>query len=116
MLDASRYKKVLIRLVYLGCFYAYNFLEIINESFVCWTSTYPFDNIKTKIQGDSLTKPKYKGMIDCIKKTSLKLLKEHKAEGFNVLNNNFKVAGQVVNHVHYHILPRKKGDKVPPLY
>ena len=55
-------------------------------------------------------------LLDCIKKTTLKLLKEHKAEGFNIINNNFKVAGQFVNHVHYHILPRKKGDKVPPLY
>ncbi|MBT96809.1 MAG: HIT domain-containing protein [Candidatus Pacearchaeota archaeon] len=49
-------------------------------------------------------------LIDCIKKTSLKLMDEKKAKGFNVINNNFKVAGQIVKHVHFHIIPRKKDD------
>lgn len=55
-------------------------------------------------------------LLDCVKKTALKVMEQTKSEGFNIINNNFKVAGQFVNHVHYHILPRKKGDKVPPLY
>ncbi|MBC8435226.1 HIT family protein [archaeon] len=38
------------------------------------------------------------------------LLKETKAEGFNLLMSNFKVAQQEVPHVHLHIVPRKKGD------
>jgi histidine triad (HIT) family protein len=49
-------------------------------------------------------------LLDCIKNTSLKILEETKAEGFNIVNNNFEAAGQVVKHVHFHILPRKKGD------
>lgn len=49
-------------------------------------------------------------LADCIKETAMKLMKKTKAEGFNVVNNNFKVAGQIVEHVHFHILPRKKGD------
>lgn len=32
------------------------------------------------------------------------------AEGVNVLQNNGEVAGQQVGHVHYHIIPRSKGD------
>jgi len=40
----------------------------------------------------------------------MKLLEEFDAEGFNVINNNFEVAQQAVKHVHFHILPRKKGD------
>ncbi len=51
-------------------------------------------------------------LIDCIKKTSLKLMQENNCGGFNILNNNFSVAGQVVKHFHVHILPRKNGDGV----
>lgn len=48
-------------------------------------------------------------LLDCIKKTSLRLIKDG-VEGFNVVNNNFEAAGQVIKHVHFHILPRKKDD------
>lgn len=55
-------------------------------------------------------------LLDCIKKTAIKLIKENKAEGFNIVNNNFEAAGQIVHHVHYHIFPRKKGDKLKVSY
>ncbi|MFH1151599.1 MAG: HIT domain-containing protein [Nanoarchaeota archaeon] len=48
--------------------------------------------------------------LDCVKNTALKLMKRFKADGFNVVNNTFECAGQIVGHVHFHILPRKKGD------
>lgn len=54
--------------------------------------------------------------LDCIKKTAIKIIDEQKAEGFNIINNNFEAAGQAVKHVHYHIIPRKRGDKVPRVY
>lgn len=50
------------------------------------------------------------GLLDCIKTTALKMMEKHKAEGFNIVSNNFPAAGQVVEHLHYHIVPRKKGD------
>tara|TARA_Y100000034_G_scaffold86871_1_gene104149 strand:+ start:597 stop:956 length:360 start_codon:yes stop_codon:yes gene_type:complete len=49
-------------------------------------------------------------LIDCIKKTSLRLIKDYNASGFNIINNNFESAQQIVKHVHFHILPRKKND------
>lgn len=33
-------------------------------------------------------------------------------EGFNVLQSNNEVAGQVISHVHFHIIPRHKEDKI----
>lgn len=49
-------------------------------------------------------------LLDCIKKTSIKLMEKHKAEGFHIVQNNFSAAQQEVNHVHFHILPRKGVD------
>ena len=49
-------------------------------------------------------------LLDCIKKTTMKLMKEIKAEGFNIVNNNFDAAGQLVKHIHFHIFPRRKSD------
>lgn len=34
------------------------------------------------------------------------------ADGYNVLNNNGRAAGQVVDHVHFHVIPRHAGDGV----
>jgi len=55
-------------------------------------------------------------LLDCIKNTALKVMEIEGAGGFNLVQNNFAVAGQVVKHLHFHILPRKKGDKSPLVY
>ena len=34
------------------------------------------------------------------------------ADGYNVLSNNGSAAGQVVDHLHFHIIPRRIGDGV----
>jgi len=34
------------------------------------------------------------------------------SDGYNLLCNNGKAAGQVVEHLHFHIIPRKAGDGV----
>jgi histidine triad (HIT) family protein len=34
------------------------------------------------------------------------------ADGYNVLCNNGRAAGQLVEHLHFHIIPRKAGDGV----
>ena len=51
-------------------------------------------------------------MIEGAKEIALKLIKQEKAEGFNLMNSNFEVAGQEVNHVHFYIIPRKKADGI----
>lgn len=40
------------------------------------------------------------------------VLKATGAQGYNVLCNNGRVAGQLVDHVHFHIIPRNEGDGV----
>lgn len=35
-----------------------------------------------------------------------------KADGYNVLCNNGRAAGQIVDHLHFHIVPRRTGDGV----
>ena len=39
-----------------------------------------------------------------------KVLSVTGAEGYNLLQNNGGVSGQVVMHVHFHIIPRRAGD------
>ncbi len=46
-----------------------------------------------------------KKLIPAIKKVS-------GAEGMNIIQNNGKVAGQLIPHVHFHIIPRKHGDGI----
>jgi len=48
--------------------------------------------------------------IDAVKNTSIMLTKKFSAEGFNVVGNVNEVAGQIVDHFHVHIIPRKKED------
>jgi histidine triad (HIT) family protein len=38
--------------------------------------------------------------------------KATKADGYNLLCNAGRAAGQLVGHVHFHIIPRKTGDGV----
>lgn len=50
------------------------------------------------------------GMMAAVKKVSGALLKI--SEGLNILQNNKKAAGQFVNHVHFHLIPRYKNDNI----
>ena len=45
-----------------------------------------------------------------IKKISTVLLKIY--PGLNLVQNNKKVAGQAVPHIHFHLIPRYKGDNI----
>jgi len=88
-----------------------------DENFIAFLDTHP------RAEGHTLIIPKKhfrnlldmpntlgNEMLEAIKKVSLKLIDEGKAEGVNVLSNNEPVAGQIVFHTHIHIIPRKKDD------
>jgi len=49
-------------------------------------------------------------LIKIVKKVSILLHKKLKVDGYNILQNNFRAAGQVVNHFHVHIIPRSNED------
>lgn len=34
------------------------------------------------------------------------------ADGYNIVQNNGKAAGQMVPHAHFHVIPRKTDDKL----
>jgi histidine triad (HIT) family protein len=51
-----------------------------------------------------------KELIIFTQKTGEAVQKAMNVNGFNILQSNHSDAGQVVPHVHFHIIPRKKGD------
>jgi len=73
--------------------------------------------------GHTLVIPKkhYENVLDCEDKyleetiKAIKIITNHykknlKCTAFNIANNSGKDAGQVVNHLHFHIIPRYKND------
>lgn len=46
------------------------------------------------------------------KKVATAMKEELDCEGINILQNNGEIAGQTVFHLHVHLLPRYKGDKI----
>ena len=78
-----------------------------------------FKDINPKSKGHTLIIPKkhikdflelgsslYKGYLEVAKKVAEKLVKENNAQGFNLVINNGLAAGQIVFHLHMHIIPR----------
>ena len=47
-----------------------------------------------------------------VKKISDLIIRKLKPDGYNVLQNNGAVAGQVINHLHVHIVPRYIDDGI----
>ena len=51
-----------------------------------------------------------KHLIIVVKKLGKKIHNSLEIDGYNILQNNFAAAGQVINHFHIHIIPRLKND------
>ena len=54
----------------------------------------------------------YRDILHATHKASRAICKATGCEGFNILQNNGKCAGQDVFHVHFHIIPRHENDGV----
>lgn len=48
----------------------------------------------------------------CVGKIASAVVAGLQCDGYNVLCNNGEAAGQEVNHVHFHVIPRESGDGV----
>ncbi len=57
---------------------------------------------------DKMNKKELDKVTEAILKISGGIMKL--ADGMNIVQNNNKVAGQLVSHVHFHLIPRYKGD------
>lgn len=85
--------------------------------------TYVFLDANPVTNGHSLVIPKkhYETMDEMDEESASAVIKTTQKigsamlkfnEGYNVNQNNKSAAGQLVPHVHYHIIPRYKGDNI----
>lgn len=51
-------------------------------------------------------------LIIIVKKIAIAVKNVSGANGVNILQNNEKAAGQLINHIHFHIIPRKNKDGI----
>jgi len=49
-------------------------------------------------------------LLQVVKKVAAAVQKGTEVQGFNLGVNNGRVAGQIVPHLHFHIMPRREGD------
>jgi len=82
-----------------------------------------FLDIMPASEGHSLVIPKkhFENLMDVpekeleetmkiVQKVAKAVMKATHAEGFNVIQSNYRAAGQVVPHLHFHIIPRNEDD------
>ena len=60
---------------------------------------------------ESLAEEK-KSIFDLLAQAKALLDKEHQPDGYNIAANCGPVAGQVVMHTHFHLIPRYKGQSL----
>jgi len=109
-----------------NCIFCKILCKEVNESFVKESKNFiALRDVNPVNEGHTLVIPKkhYVNLMDLPEELyceSLKLAKEvakelmdsKLAEGFNLVMNNFKAAGQEVFHAHIHVIPRKRADGI----
>ncbi len=53
-----------------------------------------------------------KEVMAIVQKVAAAIMSTTDATGFNVIQSNQKAAGQVIPHLHFHIIPRKGDDRL----
>ena len=83
------------------------FLDIfpINEGHTVVIPKNHYKNIED-IPEDELTE-----LFKVIKNIAILIHKQLKIDGYNILQNNFEAACQIIMHFHVHIIPRNKTDE-----
>ena len=51
-------------------------------------------------------------VASCLGKIAASVTESVNSDGYNLLCNNGRTAGQLVEHLHFHIIPRNTGDGV----
>lgn len=88
-----------------------------NDTNLAFLDIFPISNGHTIV----IPKNHYKNLEDIpsgeltdlfkvVKKLSNKIYEKLKIDGYNILQNNFSAAGQIINHFHVHIIPRRRED------
>ncbi|MEM3113313.1 MAG: HIT domain-containing protein [Candidatus Pacearchaeota archaeon] len=95
-------------------------VEIIyeNDNFIAFPDVHPKVEGHTLIVSkkhfiNSFDLPSTLGneLLEIVKEVvRIKMEEDKSIGGFNIVQNNFPTAGQVVMHTHFHILPRRKND------
>jgi histidine triad (HIT) family protein len=49
-------------------------------------------------------------ILKVVKDLAILIHNKLEIDGYNILQNNFEAAGQVIEHFHIHIIPRSKND------
>ncbi len=61
---------------------------------------------------ESISEEDLCALILVVKKIGAKLKERLGILGYNIIENNDAISGQVVPHVHFHIVPRIEGDNL----
>lgn len=63
---------------------------------------------------DSISLAEWQNLYQSIKQCKAIINEKYNPDGFNIGINQGEVAGQTINHLHIHIIPRYKGDMENP--